>query len=133
MSRLLITGSRIPLLADDRRIVRREVFAAVAQLRDTRPGGPLIVVHGACPTGVDAYVDTMWAGFQLDPEDPDYAVIERHPAEWSRYGKQAGMVRNHAMVAFGADLCLAFPRPKSAGTLGCLTAAVKAGIKTVVV
>lgn len=42
--------------------------------------------------------------------------VEVFPAEWSKYGKQAGGMRNQQMVDHGADICLAFPLGTSVGT-----------------
>ena len=36
-------------------------------------------------------------------------TVEVHPAEWDRYGRGAGPIRNRRMLELGADLVLAFP------------------------
>lgn len=42
--------------------------------------------------------------------------IEVHPANWDKYGKAAGPIRNREMVNSDIDLVLAFPIGKSYGT-----------------
>lgn len=83
----------------------------------------LTVVHGACPTGADAYADE-WARDNADIG----VLVERVPARWDLHGKAAGPLRNAEMVARGAALCLAFPRGLSRGTRNCMAEARKAGI-----
>lgn len=56
--------------------------------------------------------------------------VERFPADWNKYGKRAGGIRNQLMVDSGADLCLAFPLDNSIGTWDCVRRAKKAGILT---
>jgi hypothetical protein len=97
--RILLTGSRD---WDDEVPIR----AALTDLVAGRPG-PHVVVHGACPTGGDAIADRVAAELGL--------TVERHPADWARYGKSAGYRRNAAMAALGADMCLAFVRDSSPG------------------
>ncbi len=67
-----------------------------------------VVVHGDCPNGADRIVDqeARWA----------LLVVERHPADWDRYGKRAGFVRNEEMAELGAVLCIAFWDGSSTGT-----------------
>lgn len=51
-------------------------------------------------------------------------------ANWKKYGKRAGPIRNQAMVDHGTDLCLAYPLPSSRGTYDCIKRAVAAKIRT---
>jgi hypothetical protein len=92
------------------------------------------VVHGDCPTGVDAMaadycedVASHWehAGIEL--------FVEAHPADWAKHGKAAGPLRNQEMVDLGADICLAFPLNASRGTRDCMRRAEAAGIPVKVV
>jgi hypothetical protein len=81
------------------------------------------IVHGDCPTGIDAYAQKV--------AESQGMQSERYPADWSM-GKKAGPLRNKEMVDLGADLVLAFPKGASRGTRGCLKMAQEAGLKVVV-
>ena len=55
-----------------------------------------------------------------DTEGEKYAInrnfsIEEHPANWNKYGKSAGYIRNREM-ALSADACVCFWDGKSKGT-----------------
>ncbi len=113
--RVLVTGSRTWDRVDVIRDELERVFPEVT---------PVVIVHGNCPQGADAYADYIG---QL----VDGCRVERHPADWSTFGKRAGFVRNQAMVDLGADVCLAFIRDGSKGASHCASAAEKAGIPTV--
>lgn len=54
-----------------------------------KPGD--IIRHGACPTGADEMA-AAWCDQNGYAQDP-------MPAEWDRYGRQAGPIRNAAMAA----------------------------------
>lgn len=129
--RILVTGSRD----------WTDASAVVAALDEAASlGDEVVVVHGDCPTGADR-IAAEWVQAQHDqPFDPRIGE-EPHPADWS-LGRKAGPERNAAMVARGADLCLAFignctsprcnrPRPHdSHGATGCANLAERADIPT---
>ena len=114
---MLITGSRDWPQDDDRVIMTIGYY--FGRFHDN---SRLTLVHGACPTGVDAIVERLG----------DYPGVEteRHPAEWDVFGKRAGYVRNQAMVDLGADVCLAFIKNGSRGATMTADLAEKAGIPT---
>jgi hypothetical protein len=107
--RVLVTGSRDweGIWAANRIHVILDFLHNFAQSIDTK----LTIVNGACPTGADQ-IATRWAQRRAD-EGVD---IEVFPADWQKYGKAAGPLRNEAMVQAGADLGLAFLRNGSSGT-----------------
>lgn len=94
---------------------------------------PAIVVHGACPTGVDAVVSEHVA------KTTD-ATLEAWPAAWKSMGKSAGPIRNRAML-LGADARDGMPGrgradfliawPGGTGTLSCVTEAARLGVLVV--
>ncbi|MDI5965773.1 SLOG family protein [Streptantibioticus silvisoli] len=100
------------------------VREALRQVRLEVAGGPIVVVHGACPRGADALADLLAtrapAEFRMS--------VERHPADWDALGKRAGFVRNQHMVDLGADVCLAFIRSGSRGASHTARVAERAGI-----
>ncbi|MCX4809033.1 DUF2493 domain-containing protein [Streptomyces sp. NBC_01239] len=128
--RVLVTGSRT---WDD----VTTIGAALEQaLIDAGPH-PVLVVHGACPSGADWHADhyARWLrgkGCSID--------VEPHRAEDFGPWPACGPFRNKHMVSLGADLCLAFigpctsprchrPRPHpSHGATHCADLAEQAGI-----
>mgnify|MGYP002712303011 CR=1 FL=1 len=60
-------------------------------------------------------------------------IVETYPANWDKYGKKAGSIRNQEMVDSGADICLAFPLEGSIGTYDCIRRAKKSGIETIII
>jgi hypothetical protein len=70
------------------------------------------IIHGGCPTGVDAVAHTLaiekgW-------------IIEVYPANWS-LGKAAGPMRNEQMIIEGEpEFALLFLAPESKGTKNML-------------
>ncbi|MEU8334855.1 SLOG family protein [Micromonospora tulbaghiae] len=142
--RLLVSGSRSWV----RRTVSHDGLTIATVLNEAatdaaRAGCPgLIIVHGACLDGADKVAD----GWALERRRLGWPVRpERHPADWRRHDKRAGFVRNKAMVALGADRCVAFidvcrkrsPACVAAGPHGshgathCADKAEQAGIPTV--
>ena len=112
--RVLITGSRT---WTDVETIRRALFEVGREFgRDT------VLVSGACARGADRIAEQVWAGWG--------GRVERHPAEWDRSGRSAGFRRNAAMVALGADVCLAFILDDSHGASHTAALAEAAGIPT---
>lgn len=54
--------------------------------------------------------------------------VETVEAEWTRYGRKAGPMRNQAMIDSKPDLVLAFPADDSVGTYDTIQRAKAAGI-----
>jgi hypothetical protein len=111
--RVIVTG--------DRRWHCLEVAGVVVNRLLARYGVGLVVVHGAAP-GVDsAFAEAC---------DDLGVVHESHPADWDRFGKAAGPIRNEQMVAAGAALCVAVHRDLtgSRGTRHCVGRCLAAGI-----
>lgn len=117
--RVLVTGSRWTTDGDAVLVRAKLRLACGPALAE---GRPVVVVEGRCPRGGVDLVAQRWS------EETPGVTNEGHPANWSEYGRQAGMLRNAAMVCLGADVVLAFPSPDSSGTWDCLKRAVRAGI-----
>lgn len=119
--RVLVTGSRSWDDVD-------YIFDVLDGVRERYGRGRVILYHGACPTGADRIADT-WAVHRG-------VTVETFPAQWGRFGRVAGPVRNVEMVravaAHDRRVCLAFLRGDSAGTLHCISEARRAGIDVAV-
>ena len=112
-ARILVTGSRT---WTDNTPIRHHL----ARCRTTYPGA--VLVHGNAH-GADRIAAGIWRSWRLP--------IEAHPADWHTHGRTAGYRRNTAMVAAGADLCLAFIHNGSRGASHCAALAEQAGIPTI--
>lgn len=130
MFRLLVTGTRHDV---DPEYVWMPLWQMVHKHE------ALVIVHGDCPTGVDTaaqqWVDLpgqQWntgvKGRGGAKEVERLVIAERHPAEWERYQKWAGPLRNQKMVSAGADACFAWPADDSRGTYDCMARAYRADI-----
>ena len=123
--RVLVTGSRdwpdpnVVWTALD-----SELFRGTLTTTDT-----LVVVHGACPTGADLEADRWVKARSAEIRTADIRV-KRYPADWARFGRSAGPLRNLDMVGDGADQCLAFICHGSRGASHCAELAEQAGIRT---
>jgi hypothetical protein len=111
--RVLITGSR----------EWKDITVIRWALVQHAPIGATLV-HGYA-RGADTAAAEFWQ--QFGPVE-SYPCL---PADWDRYGRRAGMVRNQLMVDLGAAVCLAFIRDKSPGASACRDMALAAGIPVV--
>ena len=122
--RILVTGSRD---WGDEPAVWRAIAAVIREQAPT--DAPVVLVHGACPTGADLHAARWSAAAIADGRRP--VVEERHPANWRPGGKldrSAGFRRNAEMVDLGAAVCLAFIRNGSNGASHTARLAEQAGI-----
>lgn len=120
--RILVTGSRH--CTDEQAELVAACLEGVVRGEWVHTGKrPVVVVHGRCPYGGVDLAAHRWA------ERFDGATPEPVPADWSRHGKAAGVIRNGEMVSHGADICLAFPAKDSRGTWDCIRKVADAGIR----
>lgn len=79
----------------------------------------ITVIHGAAP-GADRIADKVARRYG--------STVKRFPADWARYGKRAGYLRNIEMLDEEPDLVLAFQRAGSRGTQHTIDEARRRGI-----
>jgi hypothetical protein len=115
--KILVTGSRD---WTDARSIELEMFRALYETKTWV--AEAVLIHGACPTGADAMADAYAREVGMH--------IIRRPADWDRYGKRAGFLRNAELVDIDPGICLAFIRSKSRGATMTANLAEKAGIET---
>lgn len=111
--RILVTGSRN---WDD----RDAVIDALIERDDGVPEA--VLVHGGA-RGADTMAANLAEMFGW--------AVEAHPADWARYGKSAGFLRNVEMVSLGANICVVFALKWASGSGHCARAARRAGIPTI--
>jgi hypothetical protein len=116
VKRILITGSRDWTDVDT---IRQALVDVWAEFHEPYPDAEITLVHGGA-TGADTIAGAIATDFGWD--------VEVWPADWERFKRAAGPIRNNHMVSLGADVCLAFPLPTSRGTIHCMKAAERAGI-----
>jgi hypothetical protein len=82
---------------------------------------PSVVVHGCAP-GADSLAG-RWATERGVPQEP-------YPADWQKYGRRAGPLRNEQMLREAKpDLVVAFPGGR--GTAHMVRIAEEAGVKVI--
>jgi hypothetical protein len=96
---------------------RAAVFSAL-DLLATENGGIRLLIQGGA-TGADELA-AHWARARAVP-------CLNVPANWEKYGKAAGPIRNTAMLGYRPDVVLAFPGGK--GTANMVDQARLAGVK----
>lgn len=105
MTRVLVTGSRD---WTDKKVIQDALDNIVLDY-----DGPYTLIHGECPTGADKIA-------------ADYATelkweVIPEPADWKKYGKSAGPIRNQKMINdHKPNVALAFSLNQSSGTANCI-------------
>lgn len=120
--RILITGSRD---WDDTKAIERALSKYVMEDEDGFWEIPerFTLISGACPTGADRLCEEFWGGYN--------GTLDLYPADWDKYGKRAGFVRNAEMVALQPDICYAFIKNNSKGATMTADLAAKKDIEVV--
>ncbi len=106
--KVLVTGSR-----------SWKDFTRIKEVIDALPDDAEII-HGAA-RGADSIAGGIAAARGLK--------VTAYPANWKRYGKLAGPIRNDQMLALGPELVLAFWNGYSTGTLHTINGARTLGIE----
>lgn len=97
----------------------RHIFYVMELYQELSPR--MKIIHGAAK-GADERV-ALWARWRKLP-------VQVFPANWQRYGRSAGFVRNKQMLEEGKpDLVIAFPGGR--GTQMMLDLAVEAGVPVI--
>jgi len=112
--RILVCGGR----SYGKTQIIREVLASLSGPDDAPGSDPPTIVHGNA-RGADRYA-------ALIAKELGYKV-EPHPANWTRYGRSAGPIRNREMLNSGVVLVIAFPGGR--GTDDMVKQAEKAGVR----
>lgn len=68
------------------------------------------IIHGGCPTGVDAIAGVLARKLELE--------CQVFPADWDKHGKAAGPIRNREMAQI-ADILVLLWDGKSRGSKNC--------------
>ena len=90
----------------------------VLKILNIYPPEKYVLIHGGC-RGADKLTENAFKKFK-------YLTIEMH-AEWDKYGKAAGPIRNKEMVKLHPDLFLIFhdDLKNSRGTKNCVNIMLK--------
>lgn len=117
--KILVTGDRN---WTDRKAIDRELHNLAGNRMP--PYDQITVIQGGA-SGADEIAHNITDGMG------EHWVAVTVPADWNKYGRAAGPIRNQAMIdAFKPDIVLAFHSniKNSKGTIDCIEKANKAGI-----
>lgn len=115
--RVIIAGSR---KYDDYDTLKKKCNHILSQKLDDKD--VRFIILSGCATGADTLGERYANEYGLS--------IERYPADWSKYGRSAGPIRNEEMAA-SADALIAFPKEgeDNKGTRSMISIARKKGLQ----
>lgn len=119
MSFTELRGHRRILVCGSRNWTERSLIRAQLAPYAVGDGDPPTIVHGDA-RGADKLAADIAMRLGL--------WVEAHPANWAKYGKRAGPLRNLAMLDSGVDYVIAFQRLESKGTQHTIDEARSRGI-----
>lgn len=117
--RVLVCGSRS---IKEPRLVA-EALNCVWALHGVMMQQHLTVIHGGCPQGPDAHA-SEWVT-NVSRWYPTQVSLEIYAADWDKYKKAAGPIRNSEMISKDIDLVLAFWDRVSRGTANMVELAIQ--------
>jgi hypothetical protein len=93
----------------------------------------LTLIHGCAP-GADRLSEEVWRELWGRPPLHPENIVLRFPAQWDKYGRAAGAIRNKQMLDESQpELVLAFWDGHSRGTKNMIELAKRAGVPVEVV
>ena len=124
--RVLVTGAR------DWTDYDKIVFGLSVAIEDLTNANPadknIVIIHGGA-RGADSMAENYVKQTRDYFAGHGFTIrSEVYKADWNKYGKGAGPIRNQQMVDTGADVCVAFRFEESRGTADCIRRAKAAGI-----
>lgn len=119
MTRIIIAGSRYFTDYSQMSEVLNELFA-----NDIDPADSVEIISGHAPGA-----DTLGEKFAREHK----LQLKIFPADWNKYGKAAGPIRNEQMAKYAAEadcgMLIAFPNGESRGTWNMIRLARQYGLQ----
>ena len=80
----------------------------------------VLVIHGACKTGTDSIVQKFCDSYLV--------TTKPYPANWEKFGRRAGPIRNQQMLDDNPDIDVFIAFPGGAGTKDMVKKAMQSKI-----
>jgi len=113
----------VVLISGDRNAKKEKWYTPIkkelVELKDEK--GKISVIHGGC-LGIDTIAQKVCNDLDID--------TKIFPADWGKYGKCAGPIRNKLMIEQNPDILLAYHDniKESKGTIGTINMALEKGL-----
>ena len=120
MVKIIIAGTRT---FDNYTLLRKTMCSLFGQV----PQSQMEIISGHCPTGADSLGELF--------AKRNGIRLTLFPADWAKYGKAAGPVRNRQMAEYAAPdgYCVIFWDGKSRGSKNMIEEARKMGLNVKVI